>query len=327
MYSARGLIEVLAVLKTVNRYILVIGLGLFVALILLITTAYIWWDDIVDNPSDVRVSFFMSLLGDVVFFGLVGLTMFIHQIYASRGDILRKRVEYLFANSVLSSPAVEYIEKIVKRNALYSVETIHRVEVLEYNREYRAYRVAFHNRYRLRNMFGDHFHDEKVAATVAPDLIRDEIRPLGEVISVRLTDDSGTEEFIHDRVELTEKGFKKNVQVRLSPDAEATFEMQWWSWATNTGNSGFSVRRFSEHTSIEIVNKSNVTARVFLPERRNEIFSLRYMEELTLRDRSHVPEMERLDFQWLPPEEFIDEPGPTDYGSGIHPILLERDKL
>ncbi len=314
-------------IKAVNRYVLIICLGLVAALVLLAATSVMWWGDIIRDPSSIRVSFVMSLLGDVVFFGLVGFTMFIHQIYASRGDILRKRVEYLFANTVLSSPAVEYIERIVKRNALYSTQTSHSLEILEYSREYRAYRVAFHNKYVLRNMFGDHAHDEKLAATVAPDLIRDNIHPLGEVISLKLTTEGHEQNYLPEVVELTAEGFRRDVQIRLAPDAEATYEMQWWSWANNVGNSGFSIRRFSERSVVTITNKSNVTARVYLPEKPQEIISLKYMQTVVLRDRSHVPEMTRLDFRWLPPEEFAEECCPDDSGAGIHPILLSKDKV
>jgi hypothetical protein len=310
-----------------NRFVLMMLVGFAGTVAILASLAALWWGDLTGNQSSVRLSFFASLAEDILFFGLVGLAIVLHQVYASRGDILRKRVEHLFANSAVSYPAIEYIENVVRKNGVYSQRTLHDLEILEYDPAHYAYRVSFHNTYHLRNLFGDIRYSADLAAVVAPDLIKDGVDPLGVVSSVTLTSGAERKQYLPAPMRLDPHGFKLPVSVSLSKNGEATYEMEWWSWASNLGNSGFSVRRFSEHTIVSVKNRSNVTARIARPEEPGKVLTLRYNEQVIVREQRNVPPNTRLDFSWMPPEEHATQPDPDPRGGGAHPILYSEDKV
>lgn len=310
-----------------NRFVLLIVGGLAAAVVMLVSLTIGWWSDLSGNLASARVSFLASLAEDIVFFGLVGLAIFLHQIYASRGDILRKRVEHVFANSALSYPAIEYVEGVVRKNAVYSQKTLHEVDILEYHRERRAYRVAFHNTYHLRNLFGDITYSADLAAVIAPDLIRDGVEPLGVVSSVRVTSVGERKNYLLAPATLKAEGFRLAVPLTLSKNGEAVFEMEWWSWASNRGNSGFSIRRFSEHTIVSVRNKAPFAARISRPEEPGKVVTLAYNEQVTVHEQRNLAPNTRLEFDWHPPLEYAGEADPDPRGAGAAPILYSEDKV
>lgn len=117
-------------LRSVNRFLLALGAGTFVSLVLLLVFGFLWRDEVF-GPGW-RMSLYQGLLAAVAFFGLAGVTAFVQQVNAPRGDTLRKRVDYLFAAKNISAFLIDFIEAAVKRNALYSSHTTHDIEVLEY---------------------------------------------------------------------------------------------------------------------------------------------------------------------------------------------------
>jgi hypothetical protein len=46
-----------------------------------------------------------------------------------------------------------------------------------------------------------------------------------------------------------------------------------------------------------------------------------------VREQRNVPPNTRLDFSWMPPEEFATQPDPDPRGGGAHPILYAEDKV
>lgn len=303
-----------------NRYFLAIGTGLGVILIGLVVLGFLWRHTAF-GPGW-QQSFYQGLLTSFCFFGLVGVTVFLQQVSTSRGDILRKRVEYLFATKhSVSPPLVDYVERLVKRNALYSADTVNSVEILEYDRDLRAYRVSMHKSFVLHNVFGDLSQHELMPLNFAPDLVTPDVVPLAELMLLETTKDGVSTARLTQRHPIPAEGLRHDLEISMKPGEVIQVAHEHWTWAVNVGNSGFGLRRFSERTRVIIRNRSRVTARVYCPEDPGVVHSLVYGDEVVIRDQRDVPEMVRLDFSWLPPVEFP-EPGEDHYGgAGIHPIL------
>lgn len=310
-----------------NPYRAWITLGVVLLLAIIAGATIFFWDEIRSSPYDLFLAVYASLVEDVIFFGTIGLTIFLYQSSDWRGESVRKRVERVFANKSVSVPAVQHIEDIVRKNSVYAVKASHKLTVLEYNRDLRAYRVEFHNTYVLRNLFGDLKYDFPIAATVAPDLIMDKLPSLGEIISISVERAGEKENILSGPTPLPAEGFAHPLHLRLEPSEEITFDMEWWSWATNVGNSGFSIRRFSERTIVEVENKSNVTVRVFRPEAEDEIIDIAYRDKICIREQTNVHALTRLDFSWLPPAEFDSERSTVTDGAGLSPLLERPDKI
>jgi hypothetical protein len=311
-------------IKSVNRYILVVGAGLAIAVVVLVVLGFVWSDEAFGEGW--RQTFYQGLLTSACFFGLLGIAAVVQQVSASRGDILRKRVEYLFSTRrSVSPPLVDYVEKLVKRNALYSSETQNLVEILEYNSDYKAYRVSMRKSFQLHNVFGDLPQDEQIRLNFAPDLISTTVEPLAEVTVIRSIQGGQVTYALDERLPIPAAGLKRNIRIALRPGEVVTIEHEHWTWATNVGNSGFGLSRFSEHTSVVVRNRSLVTARIKVPPRHDEAsfvseeLSLKNGEEATIRDRTNVPEMTRLDFYWLPPVEYPEAAEPDR--TGISEVL------
>lgn len=313
-------------IKGVNRYILAVGAGLAIAVVVLVVLGFAWSGSAFG--SGWKQAFYQDLLTSVCFFGLLGVAAVVQQAYSARGDILSKRVEYLFATrSSVSPPLVKYVERLVRRNALYSSDTENLVEILDYNEGYKAYRVSMRKSFKLHNVFGDLPQDEQIRLNFAPDLVSTVVDPVAELTLIQTIQGGQVTNHLDEPQAIPAvAGLRRDIHISLRPGEVVTVEHEHWTWATNVGNSGFGLSRFSEHTRVKIRNRSLVTARISVPPSPDEPpgapkeFSLSNGEEATIRDKRNVPEMTRLDFYWLPPVEFP-EPAELPEGSAVHPIL------
>jgi hypothetical protein len=93
---------VVARLAGANRYFIAVAAGLGVAVVALVILGLLWRDEAFGTGW--RQAFYQGLLTSVCFFGLVGIAAVVQSVNTSRGDILRKRVEYLFATRHSVSP-------------------------------------------------------------------------------------------------------------------------------------------------------------------------------------------------------------------------------
>jgi hypothetical protein len=305
-----------------NRYVLLIVVGFLVSVALSTGMSFYWRAEIASQPSNFGLSFLASLLEDIVFFGLVGTAALLAQFYFVRGEILRKRVQNLFSNPDVSYPAIAYIEDQVRTAAIYCSSASTTLEVLEYREDLRAYRVSFHNRYVLRNMFGDVAYEADLSAEIAPDLVRDNIRPLAEVVVLRVTHADGrVENFVDGPVEIEKDGHSQPITLRLPRKGEAVYEMEWWSWTSNRGNSGFSIKRFSEDVRVQLKNRTNHLVAVADNADGMGIRYLRYGEEALLASGRNVPPSTRLEFWWYPPKGHETEADPDFDPNRLHPVL------
>jgi hypothetical protein len=253
---------------------------------------------------------------------LIGVVALVQQVYAARGDILRKRVEYLFATRhSVSPPLIDYVESFVKRNAIYSSDTQNLVEILEYGADLLAYRVSMRKSFVLHNGFGDLEQTADLPLVFAPDLVEPGVpQPLAELTLLETSRDGQVTSLLTHPEPIPADGLRRNCRIRLRQGDVVTVAHEHWTWANNVGNSGFSLRRFSEHTRVTVRNRSLVTAQIFRAQEPDKVFGLKYGEEVTIREETNVPEMVRLDFNWLPPLEFPKR-GADQRGSGVHPIL------
>lgn len=302
-----------------NRYFLATSTGITLAMLGLVVLGFIWNEEAFG--AGWKQAFYQGLLTSVCFFGLVGVAAAVQQVHAARGDILRKRVEYLFATRhSVSPPLVDYVESLVKRNAIYSSDTLNDVEILEYDATLRAYRVTMRKTFSLHNVFGDLTQEATFPLNFAPDLITNETEPLAELTVLKIgTDDRASNQIVSPHV-ITADGLRHDVKISLRPTEFTRVEHEHWTWASNIGNSGFSLRRFSERTRVVLRNRSRVTARVYYPEDPGNVIEIKPGNEVVLRDRFNVPESVRLDWSWLPP---VEHPQPREDRrlEGIHPIL------
>jgi hypothetical protein len=308
--------------SSINRYFLFVGIGFAVAVLVLLVMG-IAMPGQVFGPGWVE-NFYQGLLTTVVFFGLVGVAAFVQQIYSARGDVLRKRIEYLFGARSVSTALIDFIERVVRRNALYSTGTLHEVEVHEYRPDLKAYRVSMVNSYELRNALGDLVLDEVMPFNFVPDVARHSIKPLAELVSLTTSENGREIEHVKQHESIPADGLQKIVRVRAAPRDVVHVRSEHWTWASNSESSGFSIRRFSERTRVIVRNKSNVTVQIYRTEASEDPVSLSYGEEAQVRDRVNVQEMTRLGFSWLPPVEFP-EAAPSER-TDTHPLLTARDE-
>lgn len=255
-------------LAQVNRYLLALSAGYLFAVLILVGLAALRFDDVFADGW--LLAFFQGLLTSVVFFGLVGLVAVFQSVSAARGDILRKRVEYLFATRGVSVTPhlVHYVESLVKRNGLYSSLTENLVEIIDYSKEIDCYRVHMTKSFELHNVFGDLKQRELYKLTFAPDLVDQTVAPLAELVRL----DIDGESVLNVPRPIAAIGLEHEFIVELEPGEVSAITHEHWTWASNVGNSGFGLRRFSERTRVVVRNNTALTTRVFRPEQRAEVF-------------------------------------------------------
>ena len=308
-------------LRRANRFLLVSVIGFVIALVLTVLLWQRWKDLIAIEQSAFKVSFLASLSEDIIFFGLVGLAIGIAQFTASKGDTLQSRLAKLFANRNFDLGVLSYFESTIRKNAVYSEVSAHKIIVSHYEPEIHAYRLIFHNQYELHNLFGDVPYSADLSVEIAPDLVRKDIDKLGEVSLLRTTPEDGeVTDWIDNTVPLGAEGFEKELELSLKPNEKLKYEMKWWSFASNIGKSGFSVKRFSRRFTVEIKNISRYSVRLRYGEKLEKTAVLAYDQSITIAELKNVPEKTRVDFEWLPPEEH-DEADPHNIDEGEHDIL------
>ncbi|GJL93859.1 MAG: hypothetical protein DHS20C05_02640 [Hyphococcus sp.] len=293
-------------------------------LLALILSLLLWerWNVLITTEQDsFKVSFLASLFEDIIFFGLVGLAIGVAQFTASKGDTLQARLAKLFANRNFDLGVLSYFETTIRKNAVYSENSAHEIVITHYEPELHAYRLIFHNQYELHNLFGDVPYSADLSVEIAPDLVRNDIDKLGEVSLLRTTPEDGQPtDWIKHTTTLGKEGFSKELELSLKPNQKLKYEMKWWSFASNIGKSGFSVKRFSRKFIVDIKNISRYSVRIRYGEKLDKVAVLGYDQSIRIADFKNVPEKTRLDFEWLPPEEH-DEKDPHNVSSDEHDIL------
>src|ERR1019366_692011 len=158
--------------------------------------------------------------------------------------------------------------------------------------------------------------DDDITVEIAPDLVRDDIKPLAVLSYLRLTDSEGNvTPFDDPGREVGIDGYKHTVRIKLKPDGAAKFEMAWWSWVNRNGESGFSVKRFAERFVVRVENRSSVVAKIAL-ETFGKNFELRYGENYLVADLPKIPPKTRVEFFWRDPD-----PGQSSEVAGLGPTL------
>lgn len=310
-----------------NKFLKMVLIGFGLTLLVGLAMTWVHWDSIVFESTSFALSFLASMFQDILFFGLVGLTVVVAQFYQNNGEILRKRVQNLFSNPNVSYAAISFIENQVRDSAIYCYEGITNLEVHEYDEVKGAYRVSFHNKYVLRNMFGDVPYEANISANVAPDLIRDDIETLGKVVSVRLTVmGDNPVEFLDEPKILGIDGYTLPVKLTLPKNGEAVYEMKWWSWVDDQGNSGFSMKRFAERYEVRLENKTSVHVGLSKGIDPEKIEYLDYGQDIVIGASENVPPNERIEFLWHPPKEYRDAVESRQRNTEIHPALTSHRK-
>ncbi len=307
-----------------NRFLLLLLLGY--TLMMATTAAFFLLNlpAIRENFGDFKISFIASLVEDMVFFSVLGLAISFAPFSVTGGDVLYTRLQRLFGKRNLDNDLVTYFMGLIRRNAIYSEHSAHKITILEYLPELYAYRVAFENQYDLHNAFGDVPYAEDISLEIVPDLCKEGIKPLAQVSKIEIQSDAGlTDELRSKPQEIGINGFKKVVTLKCKPDQKIRYLTHWWSYASNVGDSGFSIKRFSKRFTIEVTNQSQYTARIRYGDKRQSVATLQYGESIFLEDLSNVPERTRLEFSWLPPVEH-DQIDP-DLTPGERASILEFD--
>lgn len=288
--------------KSINIFLLFVIGGYLLSLAILLALLYFDYSNIEANVAGARLGFFSSLLEDVVFFGLVGLGLGLAQFTRSKGVPVFMRLQTLFSNINVDREVLDYFQSQIQKNAVYAEDSTHTIEILEYDEEIHSYRIEFHNKYSLHNAFGDLDYNADTSIEIVPDTERTDLEPPAEVILIKYTDlqNSEVKNIIDGRIPIQQGKFNKEITIPMRADSKVLYEAKWWSYASNVGESGFSVKRFSKVFSVTIINRCRATARII--HDGSEV-KLPYGEPVVVSELRNVPERTRIDFSWRPPNE------------------------
>ncbi|QDG35962.1 hypothetical protein FJN13_14590 [Alteromonas mediterranea] len=302
-----------------NKFLIFILVGILITLSITIYFTSQYQEAISQDKTAFFVSILSSMWQDITFFLLVGVTAILAQFYQHKGEILRKRVHNLFSNDEVSYSTISYVENQIRDLSIYCSDAASILEVLEYSKSKKAYRVSFHNKYYLCNMFGDVPYESVIMANVAPDLIRDDIEVLGEISSISLTSEKGEKkDFLNGDHVIPSTGFSQPITVSLDKKGRAIYEMKWWSWVDQHGNSGFSMKRLAEKYQVSIENKSSLQVGFTTNENEPPEY-IKFGEKRIISNRQDVPPNERTEFWWFPPKGLEEDIARREYK--LHPIL------
>ena len=142
-------------LRGINRFLLFIASGFL--LYCSASGLIIWmrWSSITSHRGEFLDGLTTNIVADLLFFGFVGAAGVLAQFYADRGDVLRQRLRRVFMSKKVNLSLIEYFEDVVRLNSVFAEEARHEITILEFNKEFRAYRAEFKNTYSLRNALGD----------------------------------------------------------------------------------------------------------------------------------------------------------------------------
>lgn len=304
-----------------NRFLLAILLGLFLYLLYGAGLIILNWNAITVDPVLLSRELLPNFVSDIVFFGLVGLVALLAQFYGDHGDVLQQRLRKLFANKAVSLPVIDFFEEITRENCVYAEWASHTVSILEFKEDIFAYRAEFRNVYHLKNAFGDIPYDAQLSVEVAPDFTRQVVSPLAMITKLTLVVDGVSTDYLDHVAPVEVEGFKRQIRVTVPKKGVATLEMRWWSWVDAVGNwdSGFSLKRFAERFTVNVVNQSPVKATVALSE-DGPSRVLEYGGEFTICDEANVAPRTRFEFYWRPPSGIV-PPEDLKKGSAASDLL------
>ena len=289
-----------------NKFRVFMSLGFIISMLVAGGLAWIFRADILGDVPGAAIGFVTSLVEDLFFFGLVGLALAIAQFSNTGGDSLNLRLRRLFSNPGVDDAVISYFVDQVRRNGVYAERANHHVTVLEYDRARRAYRLDFENDYLLHNAFGDQLYEADMTMEIAPDFVSNTDETVASVVAVWTEENGQSNSIVQSPEPIPNRGLRIPARISLKPDQRLRFVAKWWSFAANTGDSGFSVKRFSKSFRITIENKCPVTVRLRYGDGCAKEAALAYGEVLTIEERQNVPERVRVEFQWMPPAEHDD---------------------
>jgi hypothetical protein len=286
-----------------NRFFAAIIVGTVIYLLLTVVIVAISWNGLHGNKdSGLLAELAPNLVSDAILLLLVGFFGLWAQFDGNKGDVLRQRIRNLFSNTQISHSVMEFFEGVVQQNCVYAELAEHNITVLEFRPDISAYRVEHHNKYVLRNAIGDVSHSSGFDIEIEPDIKRDIGQKVCELIEISLACE-GVRRRIQESAEILSEGFRKRVELELGPGAVCTLETKWWSWVdVNDGDSGYSLKRFSEKFLVRLINKANVRVR-FGRVRGGTLVELGYDNQELLYEVHNLLPRERMEFFWAPPVE------------------------
>ncbi|MBX3711335.1 MAG: hypothetical protein KF800_05190 [Lysobacter sp.] len=288
-------------LPGLNRFFAAIIVGTVIYLLLTAIIVFFTWSELhAGDKNGLLSELAPNLVSDAILLLLVGFFGLWAQFDGSKGDVLRQRIRNLFSNKEISHSVMEFFEGVVQQNCVYAELAEHNITVLEFKEDISAYRVEHYNKYVLKNALGDVSHSSGFDVEIDPDIKRVINQKICELIEISVTYGDVRKQ-VNGATEIAFEGFKRRVEIELGPGAACTLEAKWWSWVdANDGDSGYSLKRFSEKFLVRLINKAHVSVR-FGRVRGEALTELGYDNQELLYDVRNLLPRERREFFWAPP--------------------------
>ncbi len=243
-----------------RRVIITVAGLLAAAVVLTGVLVAIWIDDVASRFVDFKVSMLASLAEDVLFFMIVGLGLAIVTLRHPKHDSLETKLRYFFPDSRPSLPFLDFARQEICRLAGLCAEAVQSIKVEEFDSSYNAYRVVFHYRYRLRNMFSTHDYEDVYQAFVMPDRPPPNVpapKVLGQILELTFKpfEGHGTDYVIHP-IDLVHADFDRDIPLRLPPHQEGEITFKFWLWCRLNEEHFVRAKRFVQDFSSTIENAS-----------------------------------------------------------------------
>ncbi len=207
----------------------------FLAAALLLTYVYticIWvrtYDSVGGDNIAFWTGFYSSWMQDVAFFSIVGLAVLIFTApFRPDRAHFDQRIQAFYGTGAPHTLR-EYAKNQLTRYAGYSPVATRKFTVLEYSKDYSAYKVEVENSFDIVNLFKDVHYKDDPWVRIGPDSFIgcSAPDPVGEVQWISL----GDIEQLTCPVAITlDGGFKQQIEFKIGPGERLQYQYRYWMW-------------------------------------------------------------------------------------------------
>lgn len=205
------------------------------------------------------VSFMASAIEDVLFFSILGLTVFFLALRKPEKESLETRVWYLFSGENATVEARDYVRHAINKLACISPHTKITLNIDSFDQSINAFKVYASWELNLANMYDNQeYYDNEISSEIFLDDINVPDGINGQALSMKTVYSDKTCTHINGPINIDNENlkYKQVFEMKLSPNGSCTHLFDSWQYNQVDGEYILSPIRYTEKFEVILRNTS-----------------------------------------------------------------------
>lgn len=238
------------------RFFIYVAIPLLIVIAISIYLTTKWMPLFISDKNSLYISFYASLIEDLVLFCVLGVFLIIFQVTKkdpSKAKI-SKRIQYLFGGKVLGERAEEHLRMELKKLSGYRKMANTDVTISEYNQSLKAFRITVERSFIVQNLFSDAKHEDTLNLKAWPDKLGVQVKH-GCLTEMSLT--SNNKSIPHELslpMDIPPEGLTIPLSVNIPADGTGKYAFSYWIWNKDNIPFELDTTRFTEKFGVTFKN-------------------------------------------------------------------------